>query len=150
MLKVKPIANIKAYKPDFDNEKTTMVYELAFMPDALIQGRIKLRAEDFKQLKAVTKACVLFGSYVTAKQKPEDLDALFVVEKDNFESYKKALAKVQDITPVKIHDIVQTTEDMRQNLKRKDPIISEALSKGLALWGFGTIVQVIKNATEQR
>ncbi len=149
VLLAKQIANIKAYKPDFKNEKTARVYELAFMPDTL-EGRVKLRLEDLKQLKAVTKACVIFGSYITKKQKPEDLDALFVVEKDDFKNYKKALAKVQDIAPVKIHDVVQTTEDMLQNLKKNDHIITEALQKGVALWGFDTLVQVIKNATQQR
>ncbi len=147
VLLAKQIANIKAYKPDFKNEKTARVYELALMPDAL-QGRVKLRADDLEQLKAVTKACVIFGSYITAKQRPEDIDALFVVEKDHFEGYKKALAKVQDITPVKIHDVVQTTDDLRQNLKKNDPIVTEALQKGVALWGFDTIVQVIKNAAQ--
>lgn len=143
VLLAKHIANIKAYKPDFQNEKTARIYELAFMPDA-IQGRLKLRSDDLERLKAVTKACVIFGSYITAKQKPEDLDALFVVEKNDFESYKKVLAKVQDIAPVKIHGVVQTTEDMRQNLKKNDHIITEALQKGVALWGFDTIVKVIK------
>ena len=61
----------------------------------------------------------------------------------------KALAKVQDITPVKIHDIVQTINDLQQNLKKSDTIVTEALHKGIALWGFEIIVQAIKNATEQ-
>lgn len=148
VLLAKQIANIKAYKPDFKNEKTAKVYELALMPDAL-QGRVKLRADDLKQLKAVTEACVIFGSYITSKQRPKDLDGLFVVEKDNFENYKKALARAQDIAPVKIHDVVQTTKDMLQNIKKNDPIVTEALQKGIVLWGFDIIVQVIKNATEQ-
>lgn len=147
VLLAKQIANIKSYKPDFQNEKTARIYELAFMPDA-IQGRVKLRSDDLERLKAVTKACILFGSYITAKQKPEDLDALFVVEKGDFENYKKALAKVQDIAPVKIHDVVQTADDLRQNLKKNNPIVTEALQKGIALWGFNTIVKVIKNATQ--
>ena len=148
VLRAKQIANIKAYKPDFENEKTSKVYELAFMPDTL-EGRVKLRLEDLKQLKMATRACILFGSYITAKQKPGDMDALFIVEKDKFESYKKTLAKVQDITPVKIHDIVQTINDLQQNLKKSDPIATEAMHKGLALWGFDTIVKVIKNAAEK-
>ena len=148
VLKAKQISNIKAYKPDFENEKTSNVYELAFMPDEL-QGRVKLRAEDLKQLRTVTSACILFGSYITAKQKPGDLDALFVVEKGAFESYKKALARIQDITPVKIHDVVQTASDLQQNLKKSDPIVTEALHKGITLWGFEIIVEAIKNATLQ-
>lgn len=147
VLKAKHISNIKAYKPDFENEKTASVYELAFMPD-ILEGRVKLRLDDLKQLKAVTKACIVFGSYVTEKQKPNDLDALFIVEKNNFENYKKALAKAQDITPVKIHDVVQTTQDMLQNLKKEDTIVTEALHRGVVLWGFDTIVHVIKHATE--
>ena len=145
VLKAKQISNIKAYKPDFENEKTSNVYELAFMPDEL-QGRVKLRAEDLKQLRTVTSACILFGSYITAKQKPGYLDALFVVEKGAFESYKKALARIQDITPVKIHDVVQTASDLQQNLKKSDPIVTEALHKGITLWGFEIIVEAIKNA----
>lgn len=145
LLKAKPIANIKAYGLDFESEKTARVLELAFMPDAL-EGRVKLRAEDLKQLKAVTKACILFGSYITTKKEPGDLDVLFVLERKNFEAYKQALSKVQDITPVKIQDVVQTTDDVEQNLKKSDPIVVAALREGIVLWGFDVLVQVIKNA----
>ena len=103
ILKASKIANIKAYKLNFESEKTVRVLELALMSDA-IEGRVKLRKEDLKPLKAVTKACVLFGSYITTKKEPRDLDILFVLEKRNFEAYKRVLSKVQDITPVKIQD----------------------------------------------
>jgi len=146
VLKATPIANIKSYKLDFKNEKTARVLELALMPEAL-ERRVKLRAEDMIQLKAVTKACVLFGSYITTKKEPRDLDVFFVLERKNFEAYKQALSKVQDITPVKIQDVVQTTDDVLQNLKKSDPIVVAALREGIALWGFDVLVQVIKNAS---
>ncbi len=145
VLKAKPIANLKAYKLDFESEKTARVLELAFMPDSL-EGRVKLRADDLKQLKVVTKSCVLFGSYITTKKEPGDLDVLFVLERKNFEAYKQALSKVQDITPIKIQDVVQTTDDLQQNLKKGDPIVVEALRNGIVLWGFDVLVQVVKNA----
>ncbi len=147
ILAAKHIANIKSYKPNFENEKTARLYELAFMPDEM-PARVKSRAEDLALLKKTTTACILFGSYITAKQKPEDIDALFLVEKEDFESYKKVLYNVQELAPVKIHDVVQTQEDFKQNLKKHDPIVMEALQKGIALWGFDAIVQVIKNAAE--
>lgn len=146
VLKVKPIANLKAYKLDFESEKTARVLELAFISDAL-EGRIRMRAEDLTQLKAATKACVLFGSYITTKKEPGDLDVFFVLERKNFEAYKQALSKVQDITPVKIQDVVQTTGDVEQNLKKGDPIVVAALREGIVLWGFDVLVQVIKNAS---
>ena len=147
VMKAKAIANLKVYKLDFESEKTTLVLELAFMPDAL-EGRVKMRAEDLKPLKAATKACVLFGSYIATKKEPGDLDALFVLKRSNFEVYKQALAKVQDIAPVKIQDVVQTTDDLRQNLKKNDPIVTEALRNGVVLWGFDVLVQVIRNASQ--
>lgn len=147
IVKTKPIANIKAYRLDFSSEKTTCVLELAFIPDVL-PGRVKIRGGDLQPMKPVTQACILFGSYITPKKEPEDLDVLFVVQRGNFEAYKRALTRVQDITPVKIQDIVQTTEDLNENIKKSDPIIAEALRNGMVLWGFAVLVEEIKNASQ--
>ncbi len=146
VLNVKQIANIKSYKLNLEHEKTVRVLELALMPE-LPEGRVKARACDLQPLKSITQACVIFGSYITTKQKPGDLDILFVLERKNFEEYKKALAKVGDIVPVKIQDVVQTSEDITQNLKKNDQVIIEALRYGIVLWGFDLLAQVIKDAT---
>lgn len=146
ILKAKRIANIKSYTLNFEHEKTVRILELALMPDAL-EGRVKARADDLQPLKPLTQACVLFGSYITAKQKPGDLDILFILERTKFRAYKQALAKVQDIVPVKIQDVVQTSEDIAQNLKKNDPIVTEALRHGIVLWGFEVLVKGIKHAT---
>lgn len=144
VLKAKPIANLKAYHPDFENEKTARVLELAFMPDAL-DGRVKSRADDLKPLKAITQACIIFGSYITTKKEPGDLDILFILKRTNFEAYKTTLSRAQDITPIKIQDVVQTIDDARQNLKKGDPVVAGALCKGIVLWGQDIIIQVIKS-----
>jgi len=144
VLKAKPIANLKAYHPDFENEKTARVLELAFMPDAL-DGRVKSRADDLKPLKAITQACIIFGSYITTKKEPGDLDILFILKRTNFEAYKTTLSRAQDITPIKIQDVVQTIDDARQNLKKGDPVVAGALRKGIVLWGQDIIIQVIKS-----
>ncbi len=145
VLRAKPIANIKAYKLDFTNEKTVRVLELAFMPDA-IEGRVKLRAGDLQPMRAVTQACILFGSYITTKKEPGDLDVLFVLKRASFEAYKRALGKVQDIVPVRMQDVVQTAGDLQQNIRKENPIVTEALQNGIVLWGFDALVKVIKNA----
>lgn len=147
VLKVKSIANIKSYKLDFTNENTVRLLELAFMPDTL-EGRAKSRAADLKPLKEVTQACILFGSYITAKKEPGDLDVLFVLKQKNFKAYKNMLAKIRDITPAKIQDVVQTSDDTLQNLKKEDPIIITALKDGIVLWGVDVLVQVIKNGSQ--
>ncbi|MEK6960904.1 MAG: hypothetical protein AABX47_07050 [Nanoarchaeota archaeon] len=141
-----PIANLKAYKLDFDGENTESVLHIAFVPEKL-EGRLKLRAQDLRPLKDCTKICAIFGSYTTTNPNPNDLDIMLVLEKKDFSAYKHALKKAKDIIPIKIQDIVQTTEDLEENLRKGDPVISEIVSSGIVLWGFDALVQVIKNAS---
>ena len=143
ILKAKHIANIKSYSINFDDEKTDNILELALMPK--LEGRIKYRLEDFKDLKGITKACILFGSYTDLKKEPHDMDILFVIDKGNFKQYKKKLADIEEIVPAKIHDVLQTEEDFRNNLENKDKVILQILRTGIIFWGIKTIIKVIKN-----
>lgn len=145
ILQYKKIANIKSYKINFDNEKTTSVLGLVLIA-AIEEDRIRYRAEDLKPLREITKICILFGSYATAKKEPSDLDALFVFDRANYKEYKKRLADIKDITPVKIHDVIQTEEDLITNIKKKSKAVLNALKNGIILWGQETIIRVIKNA----
>ena len=143
ILKSNKIANIKSYSINFDNEKTGSILELALMP--ALEGRLKYRLEDFKDMKEITKACILFGSYIDLKKEPHDLDVLFVIDEDNFKNYKKGLEAIKDIVPAKIHDVLQTEEDLKNNIKNKDKIILQILRGGVILWGINTMIKVIKN-----
>lgn len=144
ILGVRAIAHIKSYRLLFENEHTVRLLALAFSDRP--EGRAALRSQDLQRLKSVTKACVIFGSYITKKANPEDLDVLFVLDKENFAQYQKQLTVVQDITPVKIHDVIQTTEDLHQNLRKYDPIVIDSLRGGVVLWGTDIVVQVIMDA----
>ena len=142
-----PFSNIVTYRFDFENEKTKPLLQLVYIPDKM-EGKIKIRAEEFLPLKEFTSLCIFFGSYITSKTKPSDLDVLFVIEKKNYDPFKQSLAEIQDITPVKIHDIVQTQVDLVKNLKKHDPIVVGAIQTGIVLWGYETLVQVIKDANQ--
>lgn len=143
ILKGKSIANIKSYTIDFANEKTTNILELALIPE--LDGKIKYRIEDLKSLKGITKSCIIFGSYTSQKKQPNDLDILFILDQDNFRGYKKKLADIKDLVPVKIHDVLQTEQDIKNNIKNNDKIILEILRNGVVLWGQKIIIEVIKN-----
>lgn len=143
ILESKNIANIKSYKINFDNEKTSAVLELALVPE--LEGRIKHRMDDFKELKEVTKCCILFGSYISLRKEPSDLDVLFVLDKGGYKEYKRGLASIKDIVPSKVHDIVQTEEDLRENIKKRDAVILEIIRKGVVMWGQKIIIKVVKN-----
>lgn len=143
ILEVRKIANIKAYSINFDNEKTKNILELSFMD--LLEGRLKHRFEDLKELKNVTKACIMFGSYIKSKKEPNDIDLFFLLDKINYKKFSKYLDEVMDIVPAKIHDVIQTEEDMISNIKKNDKIVIEAIRNGKVLWGYDKLVRIIKD-----
>jgi DNA-binding Lrp family transcriptional regulator len=145
ILKVKKIANIKSYKINFDNDKTEAVLELTLT--STLEGRMKNRFDDIKELKESTEACILFGSYIS-KQNPQDMDVLFVLS--NFKEYRRKLRAIKEVLPVKVHDVIQTEDDLKKNILDKDKVITEILKTGIIFWGQRTLIKVIKDAYQRQ
>lgn len=143
VLKSKKVANIKSYSINFENEKTKNILELVLIPD--LRGRLKYRIEDLSLLREVTKAAIIFGSYVDLKKEPNDLDILFILGKTKFKAYKDKSSRIYEIIPVKVHDVLQTEEDFKANIIKKDKVILEILKKGIILWGQKKIVELVEN-----
>ena len=100
-------------------EKTDNILELSLMHK--LKGRIKYRLEDFKNLRGIAYSCIVFGSYISPKEQPSDLDIFFVINKNNFEGYKRALNDIKNIVPIKIHDVLQTEDDFKKNILTLTP-----------------------------
>ena len=143
VLRFRSIGNIKSYRLNFENEKTANVLDLALIPQ--LDGRLKYRLEDFEKLKEITKSCILFGSYTDLKKEPNDLDVLFVLGGADFKVYKRRLEEIKSLAPVRIHDMIQTEEDLKTNLQKKNDVIIGILNKGVVLWGQKTIIKAIKD-----
>ena len=152
IIKEKKIGNMKAYHLNFEDEDknvqetTKAILRFALIPSLELEKRILLRTNTFKKLESIASTAIIFGSYITNKKNPEDIDILFILEKGKYDLYKETLRKVQEITPVKIHDVVQTKEDLKNNLKQGDVVIRDAIAKGIVLWGFNELVEVIQDA----
>lgn len=148
ILTYKKIANSKSYKINFDSRETNKLLELALIPDYK-ESKIKYRYNDLKSLEDMTDLCIIFGSYATKKEKPNDIDILFVIKKLDYKKYSEALGKVKRILPLKLHDVIQTKEDLTKNIKKEERLIIEAISEGIVLWGHEFLIEVIKNAIKK-
>ena len=80
----KEIGKIKAYKLNFDNSLILSYLEIALNDKRINEAKIKVRAKDLEVMKDVCKAVALFGSYISEKKNPNDIDILFVFESNNF------------------------------------------------------------------
>ena len=148
ILTSKKIANLKSYKINFDSRETNKLLELALIPDYK-ESKIKYRYNDLNPLEDVTNLCIIFGSYITKKEKPNDIDVLFVIKKGDYKKYSEILEKVKRILPLKLHDIIQTKEDLIKNIKKEEKLIIEAIFEGIVLWGHEFLIEAIKNATKK-
>ncbi|MBI2671920.1 nucleotidyltransferase domain-containing protein [Candidatus Woesearchaeota archaeon] len=140
------IGNIKIYKVNFGNTLTLSYLEVALTDERICEPKVKIRIKDMDGLRKACLAAVLFGSYITGKKDPKDIDVLFILEKDKFSLYKKKLDEAREIIPYKVHDIIQTQRDLVNNLKEQDKIIINILRKGIVLWGNRILARSIKNA----
>lgn len=142
----KNIANIKSFKVTCKSFKAKRIIEWAFMDK--IEGRLEHRHKDLLPLQKVAEVCIAFGSYITDKKNPEDFDIVIVIDKSKFTHYKKVLQKVQDIVPVKIHDVLQTKQDFINNLHQDNKVIKQALQQGVILWGHDILIEVLSNVCQ--
>jgi len=142
IITAKGIANIKSYSLNFENEKTKNILKLALIPE--LEGRVKYRAEDLNPLKDVVKVCIIFGSYITSKKEPNDLDLLFIFKKESYSKYQELLEQAKRVIPLKLHDVIQTEEDFASNL-RKNKISFGILKNGVVLWGHDELINIIQN-----
>src|SRR3989338_8044047 len=132
------IANLISYKINFKSREAKKILEFILLPTK--DKKIQFRYHDLAPLEKVTSLCILFGSYITTKEKPNDLDVLFVVEKKKYAAYHQLLEKVKLIVPLKIHDVVQTSLDLQKNIRVKEPFIVDILHKGIVLWGQESLI----------
>lgn len=142
------ISNIKSYRLDFDNPKTDSMIELSLIHEtnALLNNRVN----DLKGLKETTEAGLAFGSYLKNPSKANDLDILLLLKKENFKRVQNSLEQARLVSPIKLHEILQTEEDIKKNIYIRDAVIFDIIKTGIILWGHKKIINVIKNVYKQK
>ncbi len=84
--------------------------------------------------KRITQASIalLFGS-ILYKEKPHDVDVVFVISKKATAFYKE-IDTLNALYPLKIHPVVQTRQDLLDNIRKGDRVILKSLG-GIVVFG---------------
>ena len=143
VLERRKIANVISYKLIIKTSRAQKIVELAFLYK--LEGRMRYREQDLKPLQEATQLALVFGSYITKKEQPGDLDVLFIIRKRDYTKYHKLKETVELVLPVKLHDILQTKSDLKENMLKRNPAILNALSEGVVLWGQDFLLGVLKD-----
>jgi len=134
------------YKPNFNDEVGIKLSEFVLVQNNL-NPYAQMQADDLRPLRELTQSCILFGSVLAKGIDAKDIDIMIVLEKKNYPKIRDVLENIKKLKPKKIHEMVQTKEDLLKNIKKSDEVILDIIKKGKILWGAEIIVEAIKHGS---
>lgn len=140
------IGNAIYYKINFSEEIGVKLSEFVLVQNEL-NSYSQIQAEDLKPLKDIVLGCVLFGSVITKGKEAKDIDVLIILKKKDVSKVNSVLNKVKSLKPKKIHEVLQTKEDLINNIKKNDEVVLDIIKTGKVLFGAEIVVEAIKRGT---
>ncbi|MBS3158070.1 nucleotidyltransferase domain-containing protein [Candidatus Woesearchaeota archaeon] len=135
----KPFGKAIQYKLNF-NALTKKTLELLLLEEAEL--KYKRWREEFKDFNEA-EIIILFGSVLRKEGKHNDIDVVFVFNKENYKLIMHKVDEKNEILPKKIHAVIQTPADLRENITKKDPVIIDAIRTGIVMKGYEKLVEQI-------
>lgn len=142
IVKPKRIGNSVIYSMNLENPITNKEIEMALVIES---QNFRRWVEEFKELENKVSFAILFGSIISNEKSARDIDLLVVINKRKYENIKKIIEKRQKILPKKIHSLIQTLEDFKNDVINRNKVIVEILKKGIVLYGQEELRKVMKS-----
>ena len=146
IVKPEKIGNAIYYKANFEEEIGKKLGEF-ILSNKEMNPYSKVMEDDLKPLKDIVSSCVLFGSVLRKGREARDIDILLVFEVKDLKKVKNKLNEIRELNTKKIHDAIQTKEDLAKNIRKSDKVILDIIKNGQILWGSEVIVEAIINGT---
>ena len=140
VVKYEKIGNAQFYFVDLKTPFSVKIAELALTGEKN-DPITEVFRDDIAPLKEITKAVMVFGSFAENPKNANDIDLLILLENANYKKIRVEIDKLNKISPKEIHPLFQTEEDFKKNIKEKDKVVLNILSKGYILWGSEYIVK---------
>lgn len=139
----KQLGKARFYKLNLKDHYTEKILESLL----IAEGREKASRwlYEFKDIFKHTQILIIFGSILRNSEKAKDTDIIFVYKKDKYELIQDFISKKNKILLKPIHEIPQTLEDLKHNIKEANPAIIDAIKTGYVLDGYDKLIQAIKN-----
>lgn len=103
---------------------------------------IKRWITELRKIKGADSA-ILFGSVLKKHEEAKDIDVLLITDKKTFPKLKKEVNEINLISIKKLHPIYQTGEDLKENIKKHDKPILDAI-KGIVVFGEDKIISLLE------
>lgn len=142
IVKSKTYGKANFYHLNLEDEYAKKNVELLLLEEAKPYKRWK---QEFIDLTIFVDVVVMFGSFIKNQKEAKDIDLLLIYNKKYDDKINKNIKLKNDILIKKIHPIKQTPEEFKENLKKKDKVLINAVKEGIVLHGYKKYVEMIKD-----
>ncbi|MBW2988834.1 nucleotidyltransferase domain-containing protein [Candidatus Woesearchaeota archaeon] len=146
LVKGRTLGKARFYAVDLKDEYARKNAEILLMEQSRAYQRW---VDEFEELFDHVKIAVLFGSIIKNKDKANDIDILLVFDIKNNSKINSIIKEKNEVLTRRIHPVKQTMGDLRDNIRKKDKVILNALKEGVILHGFESLLEVIKNVSNR-
>jgi len=147
MVKSRKLGKARFYTLNLENDYARKNVEVILMEEAIKKQRW---IDEFKELFNHVQIVVLFGSIISFEDKAKDIDILLVLEQEQNKQVNHIIESKNKMLLKRIHPIKQTKEDLKNNIKKEDHVIMDAIKKGIVLYGVEEYVELIKDVTSRK
>ncbi|MFH1209327.1 MAG: nucleotidyltransferase domain-containing protein [archaeon] len=139
----KKLGKARFYKINFNNDYAKQYIKFLLKRESeQSPPYIKRWINELKKIKN-SYSIILFGSVLKKQKEAGDIDALLLTDKKKFQNLKKEIEEINLINVKKIHPVYQTKEDLKENIKKQDKVILNAI-KGIIVYGEDTIISLLE------
>ena len=133
----------KFYSLNLENEYAKQYIKFLLKREAeSSSGYVKRWINDLKNIKNANCG-ILFGSLLKKEKNAGDIDLLLITDNNKFPKLKKEVEEINEINVKKIHPMYQTKEDIKNNIKKKDKPLLNAL-KGIVIFGEDILMEILE------
>lgn len=136
------LGKAKFYKLNFSDYVRQYIKFLLKREFEQAPAYIKRWITELKKIKSADSV-ILFGSVLKKHEEAKDIDVLLVTNKKRFSKLKKEINNINLINIKKLHPLYQTKEDVRENIKKSDKPVLDAI-KGIVVFGEDKIISLLK------
>lgn len=134
ILSLRNIGRSKIPNINFSNDYAKRYVVFLLRKEAeLSSPKIKVWISEVKKIKNASVG-VLFGSVLRKERQSNDIDVLFVTNQERFKKLRAEIDNINSINIKRLHPLYQTEKDFKDNLRKKDKVLLNAI-KGIIVFG---------------
>jgi len=131
------------YKLNFNNDYVKQYTDFLLKRESeQADPYLKRWINEIKKIKNAD-ASILFGSIIKKKKEAKDIDVLLIINRKKFFKLKEEIEEINLINVKKIHPIYQTEKDLKENIKKRDKPILNAI-KGIVIFGEDKLINLFE------